>query len=576
MAAIMLAATAAGSIGATIEVKASSIVEPGTTTTGSLTIHKKNASDKYTAADEEEGNIPAGSKVGDAKPLDGAGFTVYKIMDLTAEETPGEYASFAVTRDFANGVLKDLDKDTLGNYTASEIEALSSALLKEIADNTIAGTPKITGADAAGSGAAKFTGLTMGYYFVVETSAPEGAIAAKPFFIAVPSTYEKTEEVDGEDVRTTWWEYNVSVTPKNDVLKPDKTITNAKGNHENTTSANSNKDTVAEGDIVDFVVGTTIPQYADEYFAADNKPKLVITDVMSDGLQICKENGDPYQEIVVTVDGVKKTAGDDYTITITNAEGDAPDLTVTFVSDPENPNDVIKNNGGKRIEISYSAKVTSAAVVGTQGNTNKVTVSYTNQPNSTELAELPPATTIVYTYNLQLQKTDETGKNGLGGAKFALYTKLDEDGKLIDANKVGEATTSNDSGDKGLLTFERLDAGTYWLKEIESPSGYTLLTNPIKITITADTTTETGLTGKIGDFAIDGVSVTEDEAVKDDKFQSYFNKEANTGIVTIAVENKKGFTLPDTGGMGIAVFLAVGLVGIAAVSIMMMKKRKEQ
>ena len=47
------------------------------------------------------------------------------------------------------------------------------------------------------------------------------------------------------------------------------------------------------------------------------------------------------------------------------------------------------------------------------------------------------------------------------------------------------------------------------------------------------------------------------------------------GTAIIAVENHKGFTLPATGGMGIALFVIIGIAGIAAVSIVITKKTKK-
>ena len=47
------------------------------------------------------------------------------------------------------------------------------------------------------------------------------------------------------------------------------------------------------------------------------------------------------------------------------------------------------------------------------------------------------------------------------------------------------------------------------------------------------------------------------------------------GTVTVAVENHKGFTLPATGGTGIALFLLIGAAGILTVSAVLVKKSRK-
>lgn len=64
------------------------------------------------------------------------------------------------------------------------------------------------------------------------------------------------------------------------------------------------------------------------------------------------------------------------------------------------------------------------------------------------------------TLNLQKVKSDKT--TGLSGAKFALYSDKEC------TTQIATAT----SGDGGNVTFDKLRAGTYYLKEIQAPAGY--------------------------------------------------------------------------------------------------------
>lgn len=64
------------------------------------------------------------------------------------------------------------------------------------------------------------------------------------------------------------------------------------------------------------------------------------------------------------------------------------------------------------------------------------------------------------TLNLQKVKSDKT--TGLSGAKFALYSDKEC------TTQIATAT----SGADGYVTFDKLRAGTYYLKEIQAPAGY--------------------------------------------------------------------------------------------------------
>ena len=154
--------------------------------------------------------------------------------------------------------------------------------------------------------------------------------------------------------------------------------------------------------------------------------------------------------------------------------------------------------------------------------------------------------------------TKEAGNAGgeaLQNVQFGLY----EDSELQTQIGTLELTGSN-----GQLCFEGLDEGTYYLKETKALAGYTLLADPIKVKITATDAADGTFTLEVNDQGVDATTGT---------YKSRID-EAN-GTAIIAVENHKGFTLPTTGGMGIALFVIIGIAGIAAVSIVITKKTKK-
>ena len=85
-------------------------------------------------------------------------------------------------------------------------------------------------------------------------------------------------------------------------------------------------------------------------------------------------------------------------------------------------------------------------------------------------------------YSIQLHKVNNEGKP-LVGAVFGLF---EADGTTPVANPYGEgqatATSSDEEGKKGLVTFTGLEARDYVIKELTAPTGYQLLTNPITVT----------------------------------------------------------------------------------------------
>lgn len=164
-----------------------------------------------------------------------------------------------------------------------------------------------------------------------------------------------------------------------------------------------------------------------------------------------------------------------------------------------------------------------------------------------------------YIFNIKVQKfTDEVEDNkALAGAEFELWN----------SDRTEKIQNAVAAGDDGTLTFDKLDEGVYYLKETKAPNGYTLLANPIKVEITA--------------VEKDGVATGEftlkinDEEVKAESgnYTSYID--VTNGTAVVAVENHKGFSLPATGGAGIALFLIVGVAGILTVSVVITKKTKK-
>ena len=470
-----------------------------------------------------------------SQPLAGATFKIYKVMSLTPGTTAGEYAKYEKVEAFKD---KLPSADALGNYSAAQIENVATEL-KAIVDNgTVTAVDTQTTAESTGT--ATFSNLDLGYYLVIETNAPATYVAGKPFLVAIPSTNNYNQ--DGQ--QGTAWEYNVTVEPKNAKVTINKKL----AAEDPTDSKNPEQDgTVAVGNFVKYEVTTTIPKYPDNYFEKDVTFNII--DKMSAGLEAQTDG------ITVTVGGATVQASEDtYSVTVkTKAQitaADDKDLTIAFAKK------YIKENPGKTVVVTYYARVTSAAVTGNvAGNKNSASLKYNNQPGIT--TEAGPSEVKVYSFNIQVEKFANDGtKTGLEGAEFGLYSDKEC------TNPVANTTVSSTDGN-GILKFAKLDADTYYLKETKSPAGYTLLANPIEVKIDAIAD---------GNFKlyVDGKEVPSGNTAQ---FTTRYN--VSEGTAYVAVENHKGFSLPSTGGAGIAMFLIVGAAGIILVSVAFTRKSRK-
>lgn len=484
---------------------------------------------------KREGSITICKKTEDGKALAGATFKIARVMDMADTDSDGflEYKPNAV---FA-GTLNGLAADALGNYSAAQAEALAMALAETGKTLTTGETgTTVKEGTTADNGEAKFEGLPLGWYLVMETGVPQGYAAGKPFLLAVPSTDNYNQgEAAGTD-----WVYEVAAEPKNQSVSIEKTL------------GSGMDGSYGEGDFVQYQINTAIPLYEENYFTGDGNVVFTITDVMSDGLEIQNTEANP---VTVTVGGEEVSSDiNTFALTAAPASGENADLKVAFAKN------FIKEHRGQAVVVTYYGKLTSAAVMGTEGNSNQAHLEYSNNPGTSSTGNADSGEVQVYSFGIRVVKFEKDGgKKKLPGAKFKLYA----DAELTE--QVGEELSSNRDGE---LVFQRLDEGTYYLKETEAPAGYTLLTSPVKVEITA-AETDNKATGRFT------LKVNE-EAVTAEKGEFTTMINTASGLATVAVENHKGFTLPSTGGVGIAVFLIIGAAGILAVSVVMLKGSRKK
>ena len=320
---------------------------------------------------------------------------------------------------------------------------------------------------------------------------------------------------------------------------------------------------------------------------------FVLNDSMTAGLT--------YNKDVAIKIGTTTLAADAYDVTYDDTANTMKIVIKDFIQ--------YKSEAGKDIVVTYSATLNEKADLTQAGNKNTVKLTYSNNPNVDYKGDNEPDTTdpvgvtpehvtVTYSTKLQLTKVDGADHNvKLEGVEFQItgtsiktavskgeYFKQDAAGtyyqlkdgtftetdptaeteskyvstsvkyaKVTDTTeqtKMQKVTASGTTDANGLITFEGLGAGTYYITELKTLGGYNLLTAPITVTITA-TPSETGC----------GWTVSSNATFEDD-------------MVKLTVENNKGSVLPITGGIGTTIFYVIGGLLVCGAAVMAITKKK--
>lgn len=313
-----------------------------------------------------------------------------------------------------------------------------------------------------------------------------------------------------------------------------------------------------------FQLTATLPDSTNRAYDYYDKYSVIFHDTLSDGITYDKD--DELDSVVI------KSNGNTYNIT------DSSKYTID-TTDLESQNSFVVNidvkacakdagfdlNNGATITVTYTAHLNDKAYVNTAGgstsNINKVYLTYSNNPkDESSIGKTPESTPVyVYTYQLNNTKHQDTEKGpALEGACFRLYSDeactdqsevqlYQKDGFYYPIKDVlGKEAVEMKSAANGTFNVKGLDAGTYYLKEITPPDGYSAC-KVIPVTIKADHS-------RNDQVNLEGSNLTND-------------------IVNIKAG---GITLPSTGGIGTTLFYVVGGgLMVAAIVLLVTKKRME-
>lgn len=524
---------------------ASVLAAPGTRpTNGDLTIHKYWAETSSAIGDEGDGTKLATEPTNPA--VEGIQFDVYEITtndSSTPDTPPSDKDGWTYSR---NGLELTVKKDsTEYKYTLVLIE--SDAGPNGKTDTT---------------GELKYTDLPAGYYYVEENLAESTGYkvqgdgnggktitsAAKPFIVAVPMTNSAGNG----------WNTDVHVYPKNQGLNPDK---------------EPDVPSINVGDKVNWTITANVPSDIGAY------QKFDVIDELDKRLNF--------------VDGSVKVVGldasgneliplinpNDFEMTHSSATADAKEKIVVSLT-AAGIAKLAATDGIEKVAISFDTTVNGNINSDEENEIkNDATIEFDN--GSTTDSDKTPISE-VHTGEIFIDKKDSDGTTELKGAEFQValtdtdaiagdFLKVKLDSKeeyIVDILKKGDAgynsddafhwvvrpheenSNSVDLGNKifyatsfeGIQTHEVSNGTTtwksYWIAETKAPADYNLLDAPVKVTF---------------------------DGTNENKYH----------VLTETIVNKKGFTLPNTGGIGTILLVVFGIILIGLAIILTMNKKKK-
>ena len=374
---------------------------------------------------------------------------------------------------------------------------------------------------------------------------------------------------------------------KGKTLSIDKKITGKNSSTPVAISAGKTTETAQIGDTIHYTIVAQVPHYPDN--SAVKTFKVVDTPT---NLSISTGS--------ISVSGVK-TDGTETPIAaasyvVSKASTNGP-VTIDF-SDSYNGtfyNTTEKSWPYVSVKITYTAVVTEAAKIGTEGNPNTAKLIYRID---TQEKELPSPKTTVFTYGLNVVKleagteaevkklTNAVFQISRDGTTAPLYFKDNADGsytlaqdQTTAASTTGYTKDLKTQGTGGSFLLKGLDAGVdYSLKEVKAPSGYSVNTDTLTIRLTAktnpDDSTYTGILQEVTGTEKD----KNDQVIATDAGSWKCGLlDADKAKAAVSLTDTKLFELPATGGKGTDGFARNGILLLTAAALVYgISRRKTQ
>ena len=250
---------------------------------------------------------------------------------------------------------------------------------------------------------------------------------------------------------------------------------------------------------------------------------------------------------------------------------------------------------GQQLVITYNATLKGTAENTTVGYKNAAKLEYSKNITTDTDSDNPNKdkeegkntienSTVVYTFAVKIEKTGEDGTETkkLANVEFDLYQEVPAvtEGAIsgadapagLDKTKSWKKIKTLKTGTDGTVTHKGLSNGTYYLVETKTNDGYNLLKKPIEVILNVQYTTTT----KTESAWVEDGNGQKQEKSKIEKTTFTDSDSTTEGIKVQKVINKKGFTLPTTGGIGTFVFTFAGIAMMAAAVILLITGKKKK
>ena len=490
-------------------------------------------------------------------------YNAFKLFNATKNDDGSVSSITWVNDDIMNAVLGVItandpayaggtNAQAAAEWIASKVTGTGSTTIVDassIANQIAVAVSGKAATETLGSGTA--TTLESGYWlFATNFNSTQNAVdnaGTSPIFAVV-----------GGDALT--------ITPKTGTPTVNKTIKNDQ------TGEYSKVADSQVGQVVEYELAGTVASNIATY----STYSYTFTDKLSAGIELTSTD-----DVKVTIDGTDVTAKAD----IHYADNK---LTVAFDNLLAAKDGI---NASSNVTVTYKAKLTSAAVIGGAGNSNTVTLRYSNNPGTKSEGTSTSSTARDYAFKLHLVKSDKATNQKLAGAKFTIQATGADGAESNDLYVQADGTLDQrayefETSADGTFDVAGLDAGTYTVTEVAVPSAagspdaaYKPLSSSFTFTIApeynADTQalTNLGLTVAGNANAIAGLDTSDNNTLDADNGSAV--NTAN-GMVNVTVANEKAIKLPLTGEQGIALAMGAGLVIVAVSAMSLSRHRREE
>lgn len=501
----------------------------------------------------------------------------YRLFDET-EATVGKKTNVAYQKrtnwnhyDKVAEAIKDVDSSAtltagskvddfvaaIGKFDSTKTKRFAENLYKSLKEDGVAADAN-SAAVAAGAFSTTLSG-PQGYYLIVQTTAANDA--GKTMSAVIVNTAGQA---------------GVTVSPKKDTVTVSKKVQeNMDG--VNNPASEDNWGTAADyniGDYVKFQLTGSLPTDYADYTSYE----YTFHDTADQGLTFVNDTTHPVKVYAVNDNNkveLKQDTLTGYQVLTSDINGET--FNVKFAdlkkAQAEKTGDTVNITSSTQIVVEYYAQLNENAVLGSNGNQNKVYLQFSNNKYGEGTGKTEEHKVTVFTFKLEVTKYGKTDsdKEALNGAGFTLYKATKVNPADSDYAKVGDEVQHTNGN---VFDFTGLDSGYYKIVETTTPKGYNTI-DPITFTVTA-TYNSADEPGTLTDLTVTDVKVGGVASAEQTFTVNRGTGEAGTAQIKTDVVDIPGSKLPSTGGMGTVLLYVAGIAVfvLAGATLVMALRRR--